>query len=95
MPEIKVSYATLLAAQADIRASLAGIREKLDTLERTLAPIAAGWTGEASQFYRDKQRQWDTAAEELSALLGTIGTAVGQAHDNYVDGERNVTRMWS
>ncbi|MBC8093500.1 MAG: WXG100 family type VII secretion target [Pseudonocardia sp.] len=95
MPEIKVSYATLLAAQADIRASLAGIKEKLDTLERNLAPIAAGWTGEASQFYRDKQRQWDTAAEELSALLGTIGTAVGQAHDNYVDGERSVTRMWS
>lgn len=95
MPEIRVSYGTLSTAEADIKASVTRLRNSLVTLEDGLGPIAAGWTGEASEFYRAKQRQWNTAADELSVLLETIGVGVGEALVNYMNNDSQVQRIWS
>lgn len=95
MPEIKVSYSALGTAEADIKASVGRLRNSLANLERDLAPMAASWTGEASEFYRDKQRQWNTAADELSMLLETVGVGVGEALVNYMNNDNHVRRIWT
>jgi WXG100 family type VII secretion target len=95
MPEIRVSYGALSTAEADIKASVARLRGSLVTLENGLGPIAAGWTGEASEFYREKQRQWNKAADELSMLLETIGGGVGEALVNYMGNDLHVKKIWT
>ncbi|WP_300017206.1 WXG100 family type VII secretion target [Pseudonocardia sp.] len=95
MPEIKVSYSTLSTAEADIKASVARLRQSLADLESGLAPMAATWTGEASEFYRATQLQWNKAADELSVLLETVGGGVGTALVNYMNSDNQVRRMWS
>lgn len=95
MPEIRVSYSALGTAETDIKASVARIRTSLANLERDLAPMAASWTGEASEFYRDKQRQWNKAADELSMILESVGGGVGTALANYVNSDNQVRRIWT
>ena len=95
MPEIRVSYSTLSTAEVDIKASVARLRNSLLQLETDLGPMAASWTGEASEFYKEKQRQWNKAADELSVLLETIGVGVGEALVNYVNNDNRVKQIWS
>ena len=65
MGEIKVTFAALEAARADVVGTAARIAGRLDDLRRAVVPLAATWEGQAAQEYRDRQRQWDVAAADL------------------------------
>ncbi len=95
MPEIRVSYSALQTGATDIKGAVARIMTHLDDLERDLRPIAAGWTGEASEFYREKQRQWDLAAQDLNEVLNSLGGGVQTALANYQGGDSQVRQMWA
>jgi WXG100 family type VII secretion target len=94
MSEIKVTFAALETARADVSGTAAGITGRLDDLKRLLAPLAATWAGQAAQEYQQRQRQWDTAAADLTAVLGQIGLALGQAHDEYLAAETVNAGRW-
>jgi WXG100 family type VII secretion target len=94
MSEIKVTFAELSAAQQSVAGTSQRISGQLDELKRYLAPLAATWEGQAAQDYQVKQRQWDTAATDLAAVLVQIGVALGSANDNYQQVERANARRW-
>jgi WXG100 family type VII secretion target len=81
MPEIRVTFGELSAAQQNV-------------LRRFLAPLTAGWEGQAAQDYQLRQRQWDTAAADLTAVLAQIGVALGTANDNDQAVERANAARW-
>ena len=94
MSEIRVSFAALESARADVAQTAARISGRLDELRRFLTPLAATWEGRAAQDYQARQRQWDTAATDLAAVLGQIGVAVAAANDGYRQVEQANAARW-
>jgi WXG100 family type VII secretion target len=70
------------------------ISGRLDDLRRAVTPLAATWDGQAADEYRTRQRQWDTAAADLTRVLADIGRALGDAEDGYRATERANTALW-
>jgi WXG100 family type VII secretion target len=56
--------------------------------------MVATWEGAAAEEYRNKQRQWDTAAADLTAVLTQIGVALGTANESYQQVEQLNAARW-
>src|SRR4051794_41040056 len=94
MSEIRVTFAALEAARTDVAGTATRISGRLDDLRRAVTPLAATWEGQAADEYRTRQRQWDTAAADLTRVLADIGRALGGAEDGYRATERANTALW-
>lgn len=94
MSEIKVTFGALEGARANVAGTSGRISAQLEELRRFLAPLAATWEGQAAEDYRVKQRQWDTAAADLAAVLAQIGVALGTANDSYRQVEQANAARW-
>jgi 6 kDa early secretory antigenic target len=94
MSEIKVTFGALEAAQADVSAVAGRMTSGLEDLKRFLAPMVATWEGQAATEYQAKQRQWDTAAANLTTVLGQIGVALGTANESYRQVEQANASRW-
>ncbi|MCA1655667.1 MAG: WXG100 family type VII secretion target [Pseudonocardiaceae bacterium] len=92
---IKVSFAGLSQGSADIARSAQLIDQELQDLKTKIGKLVSGWTGSAAEEYQQHQRKWDTAAADLQRVLASIGTAVGQAGQDYSDGERQNASRWT
>jgi early secretory antigenic target protein ESAT-6 len=94
MSEIKVTFGALEAARTDVISTATRISTQLDELKRFLAPLVATWEGQAATEYQAKQRQWDTAAADLAAVLAQIGVALGSANESYRQVEQSNAARW-
>jgi early secretory antigenic target protein ESAT-6 len=94
MPEIKVTFGALEAGRADVAGAAARIDNRLSDLRRALAPLVAGWAGQAAAEYQARQRQWDTAVADLAGVLAQIGVALGAANDSYRRVEQVNAARW-
>lgn len=94
MSEIKVTFSALGTAQADVSTTASRVSTQLEDLKRFLAPMVATWQGQAAEDYQVKQRQWDTAAADLAAVLAQIGVALGVANDSYQQVEQANAARW-
>lgn len=92
---IKVTFGELANAQQNVARTSQQITAQLEDLKRFLAPMVATWSGAAADDYNVKQRQWDTAAADLTAVLAQIGVAVGHANDGYQQVEAANARRWT
>lgn len=92
--EIKVTFGALAAAQQDVSGTASRITGRLEDLRRFLAPMVATWQGEAAVDYQARQKQWDTAAADLTAVLAQIGVALGAANDSYQQAEHANAARW-
>jgi early secretory antigenic target protein ESAT-6 len=92
--EIKVTFGALAAAQSDVSGTASRITKQLEDLRRFLAPMVATWQGAAAQDYQVRQKQWDTAAADLTVVLGQIGVALGAANDGYRQAEHANAARW-
>ena len=92
---IKVTFAELANAQQNVARTSQQMTAQLEDLKRFLAPMVATWSGAAADDYNLKQRQWDTAAADLTAVLTQIGIAVGHANDGYQQVEAANARRWT
>lgn len=95
MTEIKVTFAALEGARSSVAGTAGRLTGQLDELRRFLAPMVAAWEGQAAQEYGTRQRQWDTAAAELTTVLAQIGAALGAANDSYRQVEQANTARWT
>ncbi|GAA4000500.1 MULTISPECIES: WXG100 family type VII secretion target [Allokutzneria] len=92
--DIKVQFGSLAEAQGNIASTSTKLGTQLGELKSDLAPLAASWTGAASDNYKRAQREWDEAAKALQEILAKVGVALGHANDNYQDGERKAADLW-
>ena len=95
MGEIHVAFESLQAGEQGIRNNYAKLTATLEQLESDLQPMISTWSGSAQESYLQNKKQWDDAALALSQVLSTIGTAVGQAHENYVNAENAARSNWA
>jgi 6 kDa early secretory antigenic target len=94
MSEIKVTFGALEAARVDVAATATRIATRLDDLRRAVTPLAGTWEGQAADEYRARQRQWDTAAADLTRVLADIGRALGDAEAGYRATENANAALW-
>lgn len=95
MTEIKVSFGELGNAQQCVASTSQRMTAQLAELKGFLAPMVAGWSGQAAEDYQLRQRQWDSAAADLTAVLAQIGVAVGHANEGYQQVESANARRWT
>lgn len=95
MGEIHVQFESLQSGQEGINKTFQGLTSTLDQLESDLQPMINSWSGAAQEAYLQCKKQWDDAAQALAGVLSNIGTAVGQAHDNYRAAESAAQNNWS
>ena len=74
--DLVVTFAMLRTAAEDIQSTVDSFNSQQDALKQSLAGIVTTWEGDAKTQYAAKQSQWDTAAVDLTTLLGTIKNAV-------------------
>jgi WXG100 family type VII secretion target len=94
MGDLKVDFAALSGASADISAGANQIQNQLDQMDSALQPLRADWTGSASEAYQTAKTQWTQAITDMKQLLAEIGTAVSSSHDDYRAGEQKNTGRW-
>jgi WXG100 family type VII secretion target len=92
--EIRVSFAAVEAAGADIKSTSQKMDQELDNLRAKLAPLEAGYTGEAKELWHQIQTSWNNNQNELNQVLAQIGVAVNQAAENYRSTEKGVGGLW-
>lgn len=92
MSMIKVDYAVLESANAQIQTISRTIDEKLDTLRQMLSRLQ--WEGQDRVAYEAHQAQWDSAVRDINQILNDIGRAVGIARENYVSTEMSNSKLW-
>jgi WXG100 family type VII secretion target len=95
MSEIRVTFAALATARDDVAATAVRIAGRLDDLRRAVTPLAATWEGRAAEEYRARQRQWDTAAADLTRVLTDVGRALGSAEEGYRATESANAALWA
>lgn len=74
------------------------IGDELSQLANLLNPLHDYWTGQAHDDWHPLQTMWNTAANDLMAapgVLGTIGQTAGVNWTNYVDCEQANIRTWA
>ena len=94
MSEIRVSFAALESARADVAQTATRISGRLDELRRFLTRSPPPGRDRAAQDYQARQRQWDAAATDLAAVLGQIGVALAAANDGYRQVEQANAARW-
>jgi len=59
------------------------IDDRMNNLERDLAPLQSEWSGNAQAAYNQAKTKWDTAIAEMMQLLSDTSTTVGQSNQDY------------
>ncbi|CAM4188819.1 WXG100 family type VII secretion target [Kibdelosporangium persicum] len=92
--EIKVEFAAVEAAGAQIKGTASKMDQELDTLRSQLAPLEAAYTGAAKEAWHQVQTSWNNAQNELNQVLAQIGAATTQAASDYQSTESGVAKLW-
>ncbi|WP_016698375.1 WXG100 family type VII secretion target [Actinoalloteichus spitiensis] len=88
MSGIKVTFAEIQNASAEVTSAGNQLEETQNALKSRLAPIESSWSGEAMDAWHASQAKWDQGAEEIRTTIAAIGTALSQAAENYQAGEK-------
>jgi len=94
MGDLKVDFAALQTASADIKSGANQIQSQLNDMDSQLQPLRSDWTGSASEAYVQAKQQWTTAITDMQQLLDSIGQAVNSSHDDYSSTEKSNTSRW-
>jgi early secretory antigenic target protein ESAT-6 len=95
MPDgIKVEFAAVEEAGANITSTFNKMTSELDTLKGQLAPLRAAYTGDAQIAWDTVQKDWDESMAALGQIMSSIGTAVSQAAQDYLETEGGVKKLW-
>lgn len=94
MPDLKVNFAALSTAAADITTGAHQIEARLTDMDRRLQPLRADWTGEASASYEAARAKWTAAITDMKLLLADIGRAVDTSGQDYRSTERSNAARW-
>jgi WXG100 family type VII secretion target len=89
-----VNFGALAQAGADIQKALNELQSQLGQLERDAGKLVATWDGPARSAYEERQRRWQTAADDLSAILRNIQGAVAESAADFQNTERTATQRF-
>lgn len=90
-----VTFAAIAEASQNVNNTSNLLNQKLDDLQRQLQPLVSDWTGNAAENYQAKQRQWNSAQQQLTQVLSAIGKVLEQAHESYSSVEKSNAATWN
>ncbi|WP_199422635.1 WXG100 family type VII secretion target [Actinotalea solisilvae] len=94
MSDLKVNFSALSTAAADISTGANQLEAKLADMDRSLQPLRANWSGEASSSYEAAKAKWTSAISDMKLLLADIGKAVDTSGQEYNATEKNNAARW-
>lgn len=93
-PFIRVEFPALAQAAEDINVAMQTMDTTLSDLDTSLRTKLAEWDGGAFGDYSATKAVWDTAADNIKTLLGSISRAVNASNEQMAATEmRNALRF--
>lgn len=92
--EIAVRFADIEDAAAAVRRTAANIDMLLGDLTAMLGPITAEWTGMAAESYQYQHHLWQSAAQDLHAVLLQVAAALTNSHQSYSEVDSTLHQLW-
>jgi WXG100 family type VII secretion target len=89
---VKVQFAHLSQAGADIKTGSRDIEQILSDMDAQLQKVT--WEGEAQAAYFEAKRKWTEGMAELQRILGEVGNGVDSAVQKYQSMEQHVAQSW-
>lgn len=80
---LRVNHADLDQAAEDLHQGVKSIDDRMERLERELAPLRSEWTGSAQHAYTTAKARWDGAIREMRDLLADTSARVHQSNADY------------
>lgn len=85
---VRVDFAQLSAAVAEIGQSADRIDARLAALDEQLQALPGDWTGAASSAYQAAKQQWERSMAEMHQLLAHMGQGVFDSNEDFQVTER-------
>ena len=92
---IKVDFGAISNLASQIDSQVHQIESQLEQLRSGIQKLALEWEGGANEAFTAVQQNWNNSANDLTAVLNRIATAVHTAHDSYHQTEQSNTSVWS
>jgi len=86
--EVSAAASRAAASAETIRAEVAGLIARLESLQGT-------WQGGAAQAFSAMLAQWRTAQAQLEVALDGMGTGLAQAASQYDSAEQAAARLFA
>ena len=67
----------------------------LQSMDQSLQPLRANWTGAAASSYEASKAKWTSAITDMKALLVEIGKAVETSGGDYASTEASNAGKWA
>lgn len=87
--QVGADFGRLAGTQQHIVTTVGQVNGSLADLKSYLAPMVATWEGEASVNYQALQAKWDSASNDLNAVLQRIGAALAETNDQFLTTEKS------
>jgi 6 kDa early secretory antigenic target len=91
---IQINYATLETAANEVKKAQTLLNTKLEEVEAQVQKLGNSWEGESKTAYEAAQKKQNEAQAELAQVLAQIETAIMDAKQRYMDGERATTQSF-
>ncbi|HET9516491.1 MAG TPA: WXG100 family type VII secretion target [Actinoplanes sp.] len=92
--QLVVNFAALTQASSDITRALGELQSQLADLDAHGKRLMDTWDGDARNAYLDKQNRWNSAAQDLTAILRRIQTALDASQGDYLNTEKRATSLF-
>jgi 6 kDa early secretory antigenic target len=80
---LRVNHAGLDQAAGDLLGIVNEIDSRMQQLEHELAPLRAGWIGDAQRAYTAAKSRWDGAITEMRDVLRSTAQQVTRSNADY------------
>lgn len=92
--DMKVNFATLATASADVAARANAIQARLDEMDSELQQLVANWEGDAQTAYVAAKSEWTEGMVGLREVLANISRMITEAQDSYNQMDRANASMF-
>jgi WXG100 family type VII secretion target len=92
--DIKVNFAALNQAGADLSTQANAIEGLLDDERGVLTTLNDAWTGSAKEAWHANQQRWQAKADELNAILHRLAATVSEIAQDAEAAENANKEAW-
>jgi WXG100 family type VII secretion target len=80
---LDVDHTRMQQTADDLMAIVTAIDARMQALDRELAPLRAGWVGDAHAAYVTAKTRWDMAIAEMRSILHSTSELVTRSDGEY------------
>jgi ESAT-6 family protein len=92
--DIKVNFAALDAAAADLTGQANSIEGLLNDERGILSTLAGAWQGDAKDAWHANQQRWQAKADELNVILDKLASTLTEVADDFRNHENASKKQW-